>query len=187
MVTMVIAAALQLQHEFDETGNGALVDAARHLVHQDQARLHGEPARQFQPLALAGREFAREVVALLQQVDEGQRLQRVRRAPPSCAAVLPSAPTMTFSVTVRSGKGFSFWKVRATPARLMRSGRMPVMSWPSKKTRPASSGWKFGDQVEQRRLAGTVGADDAEDLALVDIEGDVGVGGQAAIALGHAL
>ena len=43
-----------------------------------------------------------------------------------------------------------------------------------------------GDQVEQRRLAGAVGADDAEDLALVDIEGDVGVGGEAAEALGHA-
>ena len=47
-------------------------------------------------------------------------------------AVRASAPTMTFSVTVRSGKGFSFWKVRATPRPAMRSGRRPVMSWPSR-------------------------------------------------------
>ena len=56
--------------------------------------------------------------------------------------VWASAPTMTFSVTVRSRKGFSFWKVRATPRWLMRSGRRPVMSCPSRRTRPASGGWK---------------------------------------------
>jgi hypothetical protein len=69
------ALALQLQHQIDEARDGALVDAARHLVHQDHARLHGEAAGEFQALALAGGELAREVFALLQEVDEGQRLQ----------------------------------------------------------------------------------------------------------------
>ena len=43
-----------------------------------------------------------------------------------------------------------------------------------------------GDQIEQRGLAGAVRPDDADDLALVHIEGDVGVGGEAAVALRHA-
>ena len=58
------------------------------------------------------------------------------------SAVRASAPTTTFSVTVRSGNGLSFWKVRATPLAEMRSGRMPVISRPSRNTRPASGGWK---------------------------------------------
>ena len=39
-----------------------------------------------------------------------------------------------------------------------------------------------GDQIKQRRLAGAVGTDDADDLALVHIEDNIGVGGQPAIA-----
>ena len=39
--------------------------------------LHGEPAGKLEALALTGGKLAREVVALFQQVDEGQRLQRL--------------------------------------------------------------------------------------------------------------
>ena len=93
---------------------------------------------------------------------------------------------MTFSVTVRSGKGLSFWKVRATPrpAMLVRAQASDVVSVEDD---PAGiERLEAGDQVEQRRLAGAVRPDDAEDLALVHVEGDVRVGGQAAVALGHA-
>src|SRR5207247_5242046 len=45
-------------------GDGALVDAAGHFIHEDKPRAHGEPAREFEPLALSGGEFAREVIAL---------------------------------------------------------------------------------------------------------------------------
>ena len=77
IVTIVSAAVLELEHQLDSPGNGALVDAAGHFVHQDKPRAHGEPARELEPLALAGGEFAREVIALLQEVHEGQRLQRL--------------------------------------------------------------------------------------------------------------
>ena len=103
------------------------------------------------------------------------------------SAVRASAPTMTFSVTVRSGNGLSFWNVRATPRLAMRSGRRPVIVAAVEEHAAGVERLEPGDQVEQRGFAGAVGADDADDLALVDVEGDVGVGGEAAVALGHAL
>ena len=44
-----------------------------------------------------------------------------------------------------------------------------------------------GDQIEQRRFAGAVRTNDADDLALVHIEGHFSVGGQPAVALRQAL
>ena len=93
---------------------------------------------------------------------------------------------MTFSVTVRSGKGLSFWKVRATPRLAMLVGAQAGDVVAVEEDPAGVERLEAGDQVEQRRLAGAVRTDDAEDLALVDVEGDVGVGGQAAVALGDA-
>src|SRR5882724_650757 len=58
------------------------------------------------------------------------------------SAVLRNAPTMTFSRTVMSENGRSFWKVRATPRCAISSGRSRVTSAPSRLTRPASARWK---------------------------------------------
>src|SRR5207244_7933036 len=44
-----------------------------------------------------------------------------------------------------------------------------------------------GDHVEERRLAGAVGADDPENLAGRHLEAHLGYGGEAAEALRHAL
>ena len=72
------------------------------------------------------------------------------------------------------------WKVRTSPAWATRCAGQPVMSWPSKTTRPDVGGELAGDQREQRGLAGAVGSDDAEELALVDVERHVLDGPQAA-------
>src|SRR6266487_3327648 len=48
---------------------------------------------------------------------------------------------MTFSSTVMWMNGLSFWNVRATPSRLISSGRSRVMGQPSSSTSPASAGW----------------------------------------------
>src|SRR5216683_562833 len=48
-------------------------------------------------------------------------------------------------------------------------------------------GDEAGEQVEERGLAGAVGAEDAGDLAGLEREGDVLHGGEAAEALGEAL
>ncbi len=45
-------------------------------------------------------------------------------------------PTMTFSSAVIVPKRRMFWKVRATPIRVMMSGRVPVTSFPRKEMRP---------------------------------------------------
>src|SRR5215467_4417685 len=46
------------------------------------------------------------------------------------------------------------------------------------------AGWlEAGDQIEQRRFAGAVRTNDADDLALVHIEDNISVGGQPAVAL----
>ena len=58
-------------------------------------------------------------------------------------AVLASAPTMTFSVSVSSVNGFSFWNVRPMPRRLILSGRSAVMGLPANVTLPASGVWKL--------------------------------------------
>ena len=49
----------------------------------------------------------------------------------------------------------------------------------------AIGGFQPGDEVDQRRLAGTVRADDAKDLTAVELKGDVGDGAYAAEAFGE--
>ena len=51
-----------------------------------------------------------------------------------------SAPAATFSSTVIFGNGCTIWKVRARPSRAIWCGRLRVMSWPSKRTRPRLAG-----------------------------------------------
>ena len=46
-------------------------------------------------------------------------------------------PTITFSTAVIVANSRMFWNVRATPSAVILSGRMPVMSLPSKVMRPA--------------------------------------------------
>ena len=48
-----------------------------------------------------------------------------------------------------------------------------VMSWPNSETEPAVGRQFAGDQVEQRRLAGAVRADDQPPFAGLDVEVDV--------------
>src|ERR687898_2279379 len=49
---------------------------------------------------------------------------------------------MMFSRTLILANGWVIWKVRTMPAAQMRCGARPVMSLPSKATRPASGAWK---------------------------------------------
>jgi hypothetical protein len=54
----------------------------------------------------------------------------------SCAFIRPCMPTWTFSTAVIVLNSLMFWNVRAMPAIVMTSGRLPVMSTPSNSTRP---------------------------------------------------
>ena len=57
------------------------------------------------------------------------------------------------------------WKLRDRPLRLISNGRRPVMSSPLSRIAPGAHREAAGDQVEQRRLAGAVRADDRVALA----------------------
>src|SRR5690606_21800541 len=59
-----------------------------------------------------------------------RRFERSERAP-------KRQPTATFSSTVMPAKGRTIWKVRATPRRLIWSGRRPSIRSPSKRMRPS--------------------------------------------------
>ena len=76
-----------------------------------------------------------------------------------------STPTMTFSRAVIWANRRIFWKVRAMPLWVMRYRLRPTIDWPSNWTSPLVGLNTPGDDVEDRRLAGAVGADQGEDLA----------------------
>ena len=69
---------------------------------------------------------------------------------------------------------------------VIRSGRLAVMSLPSNDHLARARLVQPGEHVEERRLAGAVGADDRDDRALRHAEGDVVDGGQAAEDLRQA-
>jgi hypothetical protein len=62
----------------------------------------------------------------------------VRRTEPSTEPRIRACwPTSTFSTALIVPKRRMFWKVRATPAAVIWSGRRDVTSRPSKRTSPA--------------------------------------------------
>ena len=79
------------------------------------------------------------------------------------------APTSTLSSTLRLANTRPCWNVRARPRRGERLGRAAVTSCAPEGESPASGAVEPADQVEQRGLAGAVGADDADELALRDL------------------
>ena len=101
------------------------------------------------------------------------------RLPESQRAKKPSARTDSspfwathrFCQTVRSVKRRMFWKVRAMPDRRATCGGLLVISAPSNATASRGDRKHPADEVDGRALAGAVGPDEAEDLAL--LHGDV--------------
>ena len=65
-----------------------------------------------------------------------------------------------------------FWNVRASPARARRAGDQPSMRCPARRTRPADGVDEPAHDVEERRLAGAVGADEPDEGALPYVERD---------------
>src|SRR3546814_10990907 len=89
------------------------------------------------------------------------------------------------------GNSLMFWKVRATRALGDAETLHPLqqeVAVPGRQRQPSDGRLvEAGEAVEQRRLAGAVGADDAGDLGRAGGEGDVVDGQQAAEAHGQVL
>ena len=64
------------------------------------------------------------------------------------------------------GNGWTIWKVRASPRRAAWNGRCAVTSSPLETDAAGGRPMHAGHQVDQRGLAGAVGADERDDLAL---------------------
>ena len=148
------------------------IQAGKHLVEQQKSRLGGERAREFEPLARrqpSGSRPARRAVAP----------RPTRRATSPAAASAARARGMRADgrrrrycrARVSPANGCRIWKVRAMPSAARLCGGAPVMSAPieddAARARRAA---KPGDQIEQRRLAGAVRADQAGDAPRHDIE-----------------
>ena len=59
--------------------------------------------------------------------------------------------------------------------------------WPNSEISPASGWWKPGEDLDERRLAGAVVADQPEHLALAQVQADVAQRRDRAEALGDVL
>ena len=157
------------------------VEAGRRLVEAEEPWPHRDRARHTDQLALALRELRGHRVGQRVKVDQLERLERgvssptraVRRARPRSARNEGrSAATVRFSRTVRSSNSSVLCQVRARPRRARTCGGIPVRSRPSSSTLPGVPD-EAGDRVDERRLAGAVRADEADQLALRDLEIDV--------------
>ena len=178
------AFAPQLFDELDEAGDGALVDAAGHLVEQQQARPGAHGPGELQALALPGAQAVGVDAPLVEQADEVQRREcRVPR-PPQVRIVLHDAHHHVL-LDRHVGEGLEL---------LERAGDAEAVDavGPQAPERPAFEPHvalvrrlEAGDQLEQRGLAGPVRPDDPEDLAGLGPERDPVVGDQAAEAPGQ--
>ena len=79
-----------------------------------------------------------------------------------------SAPTITFSSAVMLAKSRMFWNVRATPEPVDQVRPQPGDPLAAEADLARGRRVDAGDDVEDRRLAGAVRADQREDLALGD-------------------
>ncbi len=96
-----------------------------------------------------------------------------RGSPPEAAGRRRCAPSITFSRTDSEGTRPRCWKVRATPLPATRCAGTPSRSSPANRTADRGRVVEAGAPVEERRLAGTVRADQRTDLAALDGEGQV--------------
>ena len=88
-----------------------------------------------------------------------------RRAATETRRWCRNAPTIAFSSVVNDVSVCEIWKVRPKPSTARRFGRQPTDVPPIQRDRTGAGDQLAGQQVEQRRLAGAVRADDADDLA----------------------
>ena len=153
------------------------VQAGRRLVEQQQTRLRRQRPGHADELAVALREIGR---ARLGGPPEVERARAPRRSPAGrCASRTRSSrpasgPGRRRGSPRRAGRRTA--RRSATCARARAAARAcgarPRRSRPSSSTPPAGVD-EAGDRVDERRLAGAVGADQADELALADLEADV--------------
>ncbi len=174
-----------------------LAHAGGRLVHQQQRRPRRERAGQVHPLQHAERQFGRRHMAIApaarsargRRAPRGSPRSRVgarreSRAPPrrNRPAARRPTPTSTLSSTDSSANGSTCWNVRPMPRRLIACAGAPDTRSPSSRTIAGVDRHHAGDRIDHRRLAGTVGTNQAAYLAARDAQRQVAHGDDAAEA-----
>ena len=171
MMTMVMPSCASRRIDGDHLLGFAVAEARQRLVEQQDARLAGERAGQLhQPqLACVVSSPARRS-AILGQADAGDRFGREPRVASASGRGAHVGADHDVVGHRHARNGRMIWKVRPTPASQSWCGLRPTMLRPSSRICAGIGPEEAVEQVEDRGLAGAVGADDAEDLALRNVE-----------------
>ena len=171
--------------------------AGHRLVEQQHARLAGQRNRDLQQPALAVGQVLGPLVASRRSGGTAPATARNARPRP-CLAPAPATsgrplrgaatpPWPAFPAASCASNSWLIWKVRTMPRRTRWCGARlrDVLAF----ERDAAGGGlqHAGQQVDQRGLAGAVGADQRVARAARDVQADVVGGGDAAEALDQAL
>ena len=175
------------------------VDAGHRLVEQHERRFGHQRPRDFEQLALAARKRAGIVLRLGAQAEcfeQTLRIARVRALRPLRArrgprdqqradarrAVAARRAACCRSPTCPRGPGSAG---RCAPGRAARSGAAPAADCTGRRSgwRRESGRGETADQIEHRRLAGAVRADQRGDRAALDAEAGAVDGAQAVESL----
>ena len=165
------------------------VEPGEHLVEQQQRRLRRERAGQLEPLLAGDGELRRRHVEPVAEADEGGSLfgDKPRRPASDRFSRPKQAPTVQFSSTVMAPSGCTIWCVRASPCARDAIGRHAGDVDAAKHDTAGIRREDAVDEIEQRRLAGAVRADEAEDLVFGDGEAQILHRGETAEALAQVL
>ena len=160
---------MQVADELDQAGNAALVDSSRYLVEEEHARLGRERARQLEALALAGGERPRVLVRLLRQPDAVEQLAGARPRVPDFV----QAGERAHHHVVDDGEA------RERPELLECARDAQAAHVVGRETRETRSiqvdragvgAIEAADDLEERRFARSVRADDPDQLAGLHVE-----------------
>ena len=170
-LAVALVQLLEQRHDF---ARGPAVEVAGRLVGEQQVRLVGERARDRDALLLAARQFARTV---LLAPAEAHRVRAAGWPAPSRSAAGTPAniiDSATFSAAVIVETRLNDWKMMPTffcRCRLSSVARhLRQVLVEDAAACPSDGAVEPGDQVQQRGLAGSRGAEQADELPLFDLQ-----------------
>ena len=155
------------------------VERAERLVEHEQPRLGGERAGERDALLLAARELADAPVLEAGEPDERECVAGARRRSSAAASRCMRSPKRDVAQHVAVGEQRVV--LEHEPEARDGAGGTRARSSPSHATTPARVGLEPGDRAQQRALAAAARTEDADDLAVGDVEVDAVDRGDAVV------
>ncbi len=177
---------VQRAQDVDDAVRLGRTQAGHHFVEQQQLRSRRERARDFEPLAVGQGQFVRLARVLVPEIEPPQHLARARISCVHVGRAQHGADRGVFEHGEFGKRAHDLKRAREPkPADMFGRGVLDALAGKGDAARIRRK--DAGDQIEQRRLAGAVRADDGEDRARLDIERNIVDRDKTAEALGHAL